>query len=93
MLLRDRLTAMVQAKLKELGYDLGCELTDDTPLISSGLFDSLALLNVAVWIEGEIDSQVDIMELDLGSEWDTIGDILNFIKKHSGQGSDKPTAR
>ncbi len=70
--------------IKELDLGVDGDLKEETSLIKSGLLDSLALLNLAVWIEGEIDTQVDLTIFDLSKEWDTITDILNFIEKHCG---------
>jgi len=78
MSLRDRLVEF----LENQNLELIKELKDDTSLIRSGFLDSLVLFNLAVWIEGEIDSKVDLMDFDLENEWDTVSDILNFIKKH-----------
>lgn len=59
-------------------------LTDDTPLISSGQIDSLALFNLAVWIEKEMNTNLDLSTLDPLREWDTISNILDFIGKKRG---------
>jgi acyl carrier protein len=56
-------------------------LTDDTPLISSGQIDSLALFNLPLWIEKEMNAKLDLTTLDPLKEWDTITDILVFIEK------------
>lgn len=80
MPLRDRLIAFI----RELDVKLNCDLREDTSLIKSGLFDSLAFFNLAIWIEQEIGTQVDLAIFDLSKEWDTIADILNFIEKHRG---------
>ena len=57
-------------------------IADRTPLITSALVESLTLLNVAMWVEQQIDPTVDITAFDLTVEWDTVADILNFIEKH-----------
>ena len=59
-------------------------LTDDTPLISSGQIDSLALFNLALWIEKETNAMLDLTTLDPLKEWDTIADILDFVEKKRG---------
>jgi acyl carrier protein len=73
--MRDKLIAVIEAS----DVDLGGELGEDTSLIKSGKLDSLGLFNVASFIEREVGCQVDITAFDLAEEWDTIGDILNFI--------------
>lgn len=80
MLLRNRLIAFI----RESDNELNCDLTDDTSLIKSGLFDSLALFNLAIWIEREIGAHVDLTTFDLSKEWDTMADILNFVERHRG---------
>jgi len=80
MSLHDRLLTFI----KELDVELNCDLKEDTSLIKSGLLDSLALFNLAIWIEKEIGARVDLTAFDLSKEWDTIADILNFIEKHRG---------
>lgn len=85
---RDRLVSFIEEKVKDLGKELNGELSDQTSLIKSGLFDSLALLQLALWIEEEIGSQVELTGFDLSKEWETIPDILNFIdKQRSGRPS------
>ena len=66
--------------------ELDGELNDDTSLIKSGRFDSMALFNLVLWIEGNIDSKVDFTEIDVAKEWDTIVDILDFVERHRNHG-------
>ncbi len=65
---------------------LCAELNADTPLIGSGLFDSLALFNLVLWIEAQIGAPIDPTALDLAKEWDTVNDILQFIERQPGRG-------
>ena len=83
MSLRHRLVEIIKGSNLELNIDL----KDDTSLIKSGFFDSLALLNLATWIEQEINKPIDITSFDLSKEWDTVADILKFIEKHRGNNS------
>jgi acyl carrier protein len=76
MSLRDRLVDL----LEEGNPDPGFEWKDDTPLISSGLIDSLALFRLALWIEKETGSKLDLTTIAPLKEWDTIADILHFIE-------------
>jgi acyl carrier protein len=88
MLLRDQLIDLI----KDSDMELGGELKDDTSLIKSGRIDSMALFNLALWIEGYIDSRLDLTTIDVSKEWDTISDILNFLEKyrnHGGTASEK----
>jgi acyl carrier protein len=53
-------------------------LTDDTPLISSGIVDSIAVLDMVAWIESSF--AVRLQQEDLGRErLDTITLIANLI--------------
>ena len=78
MNLRDQLVEFIE----ELNLELVCVLEENTSLIQSGLFDSLALLNLAEWIEQKIGCPLDLTALNLVDECDTIDDILAFIEKH-----------
>jgi acyl carrier protein len=60
-------------------------LSDDTSLIRSGLFDSLALVQMVEWIERQIRTEVDLTAFDLSKEWDTIPAILRFIERHRAE--------
>lgn len=80
MSLCDRLVAFIEGQ----DLELDSELKETTSLIKSGLMDSLALFNLATWIEGEINSQVDLTAFDISEEWDTVANILSFIEKHCG---------
>jgi acyl carrier protein len=68
--------------LKDGDVDLKFDLEDDTPLISEGLVDSLLLFNLALWIEKQTNTPIDVGSIDLPDEWNTIADILAFIGKH-----------
>ncbi len=84
MSLYDRLIAFIG----RLDIELNCELNRDTSLIKSGLFDSLALFNLAAWIEREVGKQIDLTKFDLSQEWETITDILDFIHKATNEYSE-----
>lgn len=75
---RERLVVLIA----ELAPALDGDLADDTPLITSGLMESLALLNLAAWVEEQIDAAVDLTAFDLSTEWDTPAAILDFIERH-----------
>ena len=80
--LRDKLVAVIDASEVKLDQ----ELTDDTSLIRSGAIDSLALFNIAMFVEEEVPRHVDITAFDLTKEWDSINDILNFIGRLRSSG-------
>jgi len=52
-----------------------------TPLIQSGLLDSMGLLRLALWIEVEIGHSLDPSTFDLATEWNTVVDIVAFIHR------------
>jgi acyl carrier protein len=76
--LREQLRALITEFVR---HEHGA-IDDDTPLISSALVESIALLNVALWVEEHIDAAVEITSFDLAAEWDTVAQILDFVEKH-----------
>jgi acyl carrier protein len=68
--------------LAEIAPRLDGDLTDDTPLITSGVIESLALLSLVQWVEARIDSTVDITAFDLAAQWDTVSAILDFTERY-----------
>jgi len=78
---RRKLLAILVESVPSLTTD---QLTDATSLVRSGLVDSLGLLNIASFVEGEIGRQLDEVTLDPAREWDTIADILEFIRTLDG---------
>lgn len=76
--LRDELRKLIL----EFAPDRDAALADDTPLITSGIMESLTLLNVALWIETKVGSEVEITSFDLAAEWDSVSDILTFVETH-----------
>ena len=78
MALRDEIRKLIL----EFAPERAVALADDTPLITSGLMESVTLLNVALWVETKVGSEVDITSLDLAAEWDSVSDILTFVETH-----------
>jgi hypothetical protein len=56
----------------------------DAPLLTSGLVDSLALLDLAAWIEMQVGKPIDPATLNLPEDWDTIDRIVGFIGRRRG---------
>jgi acyl carrier protein len=81
---RDELRAFIES----LDVVLPEDFHDDSPLISSGIFDSLALFNLVLWIEGRVGAPVNPAALDVAVAWDSVRRIADFIE-HVGD----PTAR
>jgi acyl carrier protein len=82
---RAGLRAELRKVILELAPAQEATFTDDAPLISSGFMESVTLLNVALWVEEQIESSVDVTAFDLAAEWDSIRDILAFVEKHRAQ--------
>ncbi len=78
MALRDELRRLIL----EFAPERAAALADDTPLITSGLVESLTLLNVALWVETKVGPEVELTSFDLAAEWDSVTDILTFIERH-----------
>lgn len=53
------------------------ELNDDDPLFSSGIIDSLDLLDLVVLVESELDTKVTPGQLSL-ENFDSINKIIGF---------------
>jgi acyl carrier protein len=73
----EELFALIESWSLELpsGFD------HDTPLISSGLFDSLALFNLTLWIEAKIGRNIDPASVDIASEWDSMENIMRYLRR------------
>ena len=72
--LRDRLLSFLAGRLP------GQELNDSTPLLTSGLLDSLALIDLTAWMEEEVGAAIDLDAIDnVAAEWNTVRDIVNFV--------------
>jgi len=53
----------------------------DTPLLTSGRLDSLALFQLLVWIEQKIGRPVDATAVDMPALWDTVDMIVAWVEK------------
>lgn len=80
---RATLRRELHALLAECAPDLDGEMADDCPLISSGIVESVALLNVAVWVDDRVGGGLDLTGFDLAAEWDTVAGILDFVHRHA----------
>ena len=79
MSLRDDLVRAIE----ESGVDLPGDLDDEGSLIRSGILDSTALFELALWVEEHVASGLDLTAFDLVEEWDTIAKLLSFIARHA----------
>ena len=73
--LRSDLVRLLAENLTNINDTIRC----DEPLISSGRINSLAIFEVALWIEERSLEPVDFTQVDITRAWDTIDNILNFI--------------
>jgi len=75
--LHDELIALIE------GWDLPLPggVRRDTPLIGSGVFDSLALFSLLQWVEERVGAPVDPTEFDLAERWDTVDLVVQFVEE------------
>ncbi len=71
--------AQLYTMLEELGVDLD-EIDDSTPLISSGIIDSLALVDLLVRLEAEVGLRLEPGEIS-ADNLDSVDRMLAFIRK------------
>jgi acyl carrier protein len=67
--------------MEERGVELPPDFTDDSSLIRSGLLDSTGLMNLVLWVEERIGSELDLTSFDLPEEWETLGKLVAFIER------------
>ena len=79
MPLRDEILAVIEASGAVLPDDVG----DHTPLIRSGIVDSTALFDLALWIEQRVGFELDPAAFDFADEWDTVARIAAFLERHA----------
>jgi acyl carrier protein len=79
----------IRAKVKEFilnqflpGEDPNA-LTEDTPLITTGILDSLATLKLITYLEEEFNIRVEAHEAD-AENLNTLADITRFISTKRG---------
>ena len=68
--------------IAQSGAFLPEDLSDDASLIRSGVLDSTALFELAVWIEERIAPGLDLTTFDLAEEWDTLDKLTRFVERH-----------
>ncbi|MGH0034906.1 MAG: phosphopantetheine-binding protein [Myxococcota bacterium] len=77
----ERLLALVQELLE--AAEVEAVVSDDTSLLRSELLDSLALLEIAGWVDDELSGGLDLESTDIRKEWDSVADILAFLDRHA----------
>ncbi len=78
MALRDELVRVIVRG----GASLPDDLEDDASLIRSGLLDSTALFELAVWIEERVGPGLDLTSFDVAEEWDTLAKLMRFVERY-----------
>jgi len=56
-------------------------LRRDTPLLTSGRLDSMALFQLLLWIEDRVGHTIDVTAIDMPAEWDTVDMIIAFVER------------
>lgn len=91
------MTAMIQLReletfIRETLWELGTgddgELTLDTSLLRSGLFDSIAVLKLVAWIEGQVGIPMNATAINPFNDLDSMREILRYCAEHT-----RPTGR
>jgi acyl carrier protein len=59
------------------------ELTDDLPLISSKIIDSIAAIKLVSFLEGQFEIQIEAHEVDI-DRLDTIARITRLVQSKQG---------
>jgi acyl carrier protein len=67
--------------LESITPNSSSRFTPATPIFATGLFDSLALVQLVGWVEEETGAAIDPSSLDFRSEWETAGHIARFIDR------------
>jgi acyl carrier protein len=79
MPIEERLRTFV---VDELGFD-GDQLTDDYPLIERGVVDSMGILSLVSFVEGEYGVEIQDEEL-VPQHFGTIGGIADLVRSKGG---------
>lgn len=86
MSVRDRLDSFIRQS--HWNYH---DLRPDESLIRSGVIDSLGLFNLVLWVEAEIGSHIDVTNVDVRNELDTLDKIVAFVEKHKAVKQGEPS--
>jgi len=64
--------------------NLAGQIRRDTPLLTSGMLDSLALFQLLVWMEQKVGRPIDATAIDMPATWDTVDMIVAFVERERG---------
>ena len=70
------------AEIETWDIGLRTRVLHDTPLIGSGVFDSMALFNLLHWVEERVGAPIDPTAFDLITEWQTVDRVVEFVERH-----------
>lgn len=74
--------------VRDMGVD-GASLADDTPLFSSGLLDSFAIVDLMTFVENETGIRFDPSDVSLDN-LDSVAKIVAYVesrRKQTGRGA------
>ena len=57
------------------------DVARDTPLLTTGRLDSMAVFQLLLWIETRIGHSLDVTTIDMPAQWNTVNDIIAFVEK------------
>ena len=77
----ERLLALIRELLE--AAEIESEVDLGTSLLRSELLDSLALLEIASWVDDEMSGSLDLENTNLREQWDSPAEILAFIDRHA----------
>jgi len=60
---------------------LAQDVARDTPLLSTGRLDSMAVFQLLLWIEARAGHSIDVTAVDMPSQWNTVNDIIAFVER------------
>ena len=60
---------------------LARDVARETPLLTSGRLDSVALFQLLLWIEGKIGRPIDVTAVDMPAQWNTVDMIVSYVER------------
>jgi acyl carrier protein len=63
---------------------LAQDVARDTPLLTTGRLDSMAVFQLLLWIEERVGHPIDVTGIDMPSQWNTVNDIVAFVERERG---------
>jgi acyl carrier protein len=67
--------------LDQLTSEASVHIGPETQIFDIALFDSLALVELVVWVENEIGGSADLSNVDFRAEWATVAHIVTYIER------------